>query len=1311
MFRHVVFLSIVLFIGFNTSAHNYYSLHFSQYNISDGLPDSTITALTQDSHGMLWVGTPEGLVRYDGRRFLNLRNQLRLNPSSPYVYGLALGQKQRLWVVFADGIYVLSPNAQTFEIFHSFKDDYANERHVTQLRNGELAVYFDDQLLLIDTRLSQPIYQRFRFSHPVDAINILGDNYLVGHNYDLVRYQKTPSGEFTSSQSINIESSIQDIMVSDENIFVSSGKRGILVYNQEFELTQHYTNESHAIGSNHIKKTVIDENGDIWAISYANGIWYQGPKQAYRAYYEYNDPHSIGANRITSVLQTTNGDMWFGTERGGLNHYRSNTQYIYHLKHEISDNSPLSGNNVTAIAADKYLRGWMAANSDGLSIYNPVKRESQLIYSGLAGVRVSDIYIDEDHAWVLDDFGITQISVEGLHVIRTFTPENSDLAASGLVKWVELSPNQVFLLHRKQGISLFDKESQSFQHFDRDNSNLPTNYFSYGLVHQGYAWFASNRGLHAFNPKTGDFDNFLFETDLKINLINHMIANDDEIVLSTNLGLYIFNPLSKTFSNEGVPQQVQQINLQATMVNDNGDIWSTTKQGMLKYRLDSEMIDWFIEEDGLQGNEFNPGVAYLNSRGHFVFSGLNGISVFQPNEFNKTIPKLLLSAAEVFYADGSSEFFIHPPQNAFNDSSDRAISAIELFFGDSNFTTHANDRLAIKDGTSEFVNDDFRFSLSPSYGENRLLISLHGEIDNNFANDVIVDVFQPSPWHQQSDIQLGIIFILLFIPISVFYVRLRQTRKIIETKDKTLTLRNEQLAKEHFIQKNKREQLEQNASEKNQMFANIASEFNVPLSLLLDPVDELLQSELQTHSQERLLAIKRNAYKLKSLNQKIFELSQATFISSKSDENNVTDLALCLRTVLENTQQFAKERKIDIRFSPIEPFQVNASLTEMQTLLSNLILNALQYNHQNGFLDIHIEANVELLKITIKNSSIPLQDKELNHLFTRFYRGPEAGIGNPDGVGLGLSIVKNIVDRLNGDITLKSSKDGMFTAKLSLPNVYEQHIIPIHDNKDELPKALCIDDNEEILKYLKIALQPSFDLTTLNSPEHAIEIARDMLPDIIISDIMMPYIDGITLMGMIKEDVLLSHVPVILISARTSQSDILEGLRNDAADYICKPFDNEELRLKALNLINIQKKTRTKTVEQISTNVQQPADEPVSLSDFMSTVLKICEERFDDSEFELNDLRDALGLSDRQLLRKFRAETNNSPRDFLFNFRVMKGAEMLKSGENVTNTAYATGFGSPSHFTTRFKKYYNMTPRQFTQQWSAPSDDDTSESE
>ena len=1310
MFRYLVFLFIFLLFSCKSFAHNYDSLHFSQYNISDGLPDSTITALTQDSYGMLWVGTPEGLVRYDGRRFLHLRNELGLNPSSPHVYGLALGEKQDLWVVFADGIYTLSPDAQAFEIFHSFKDDYTGERYVTYLSNGELAVYFDKELLLIDTSLSAPLYNRYHFSRSIDAIDILDDHYLIGHNYDLVKYQKTPSGEFTLSESINIECSIQDITVADEGLFVSSGKRGILVYNSELELINQYTNESHAIGANHIKQTFIDDNSRIWVITYADGIWYQGPTQAYRSFYEHNDPHSIGANRINTVFQTTNGDMWFGTDRGGLNHFRSNTQFIYHLKHEISDNSPLSGNDVTAIAADKYLRGWLAANSDGLSIYNPVKRESQLIYSGLAGVHVSDIYIDDDHAWILDDFGITQISVDGLNVIRTFTPENSSLAASGLVKWVELSPKQVFLLHRKHGISLFNKDTLSFQHFNLDNSNLPTNFFSYGLIHQDYAWFASNRGLHAFNPKTNDFDNFLFETDLSINRINHMITHGQQIVLSTNLGLYLFDPLSKSFSNAGVPKQVQEINLQATLINDNGDIWSTTKQGMLKYRLDSEMLDWFIEEDGLQDNEFNEGVAFENSRGLFVFSGLNGISVFQPNEFNKTTPKLLLSAAEIFYQDGSTEFLIQPPQDILNLQSPKAISAIELNFGDKDFTTHANNRLVIKDGRSVFENEEFLFSFSPKAGENHLIVRLQGEFDNHFANNILIDVFQPRPWYQQTHLQLIAVLLLLSIIISISYVRLRRSRKIIEKKDKTLILRNEQLTKEHFIQKSKRNQLEQNASEKNQMFANIASEFNVPLSLLLDPVDDLLQSELPTDTQERLSAIKRNALKLRSLNQKIFELSQATYITSKPDETDSTDLALCMRTVLENTQQFSKDRRIDVRFTPIEPFKINASFTEFQTLLSNLVMNALQYNHLNGFIDIHMEANSDLFKMTIQNSSNPIPDREMTNLFTRFFRGSQSSIANPDGVGLGLSIVKNIVDRLSGDIALTSSQDGIFTVKLSLPNVFEQNIIPFRDSQEELPKALCIDDNEEILKYIKIALQPSFDLTALNSPEHAVEIARDMLPDVIISDIMMPHIDGITLMSMIKEDVLLSHIPVILISARTSQSDILEGLRNDAADYICKPFDNEELRLKALNLINIQKKSRVHTVHQISSNVQDPSFVTESLSDFMSKVLKICEERFGDNEFELNDLRDALGLSDRQLLRKFRAETNASPRDFLFNYRVMKGAEMLKAGESVTNTAYATGFGSPSHFTTRFKKYYNLTPRQFIQKWSASSDDDIPES-
>jgi signal transduction histidine kinase/ligand-binding sensor domain-containing protein/DNA-binding response OmpR family regulator len=1293
-------------------AHSPDSLHFARYSIEHGLPDSTINGIAQDREGFLWVATPVGLVRYDGRRFFQMRASHGLNTANAAAYGVAVGAQGAIWAVFEDGIYRLDRDSQVFSKFYDFQRTTISTVQVKQLDRTRIAVFFDNQFIVIDTSRSTSEQNSFSAPWAIADLALFNDSiYAVAHNKLFTGKLNSDAVDFTLfTHSALPDHHITAIDAGQKRLYISTKRQGLWQFDSDNQQVRRYLNDQHVIGA------FRDRQQRLWVQTYAQGIWMFTQNSQKFSYFQLSDPHSIASNNITSIFESANGDIWIGTQKGGLNHHRMSTEHIYHLKHDTAKSSPISGNDVTAIAVDKYNRGWLAANADGISIHNPDSRVTQVIHSHLAGGNVTDIFIDEEFAWVLGDFGMTKISIDTLAVEQTYNPDTTEIPFANLVKWVNLDESSGFLLHRNAGVTLFNKVNNTFVHYDHTNTALPTQHFDYGVNYNGFVWLVSNVGIHAYNPKTENFDNFAFGPDIPITQINHMTIHNDEFVLSTNRGLYFFDPLYKQFHNRGVPDEVAESNLQATIVyipamqypddwtphpmhthsdETTEDVYfSTSKNGLLRYQLGRKEVAWFVEDDGLQGNEFNPGVAYHNDKGRFVFAGINGITVLEPSLYSKASPNIVLAEVAIFFRDGKQQHFIRTPD--WNTLDHAKISNIQYFLGDTNFTTHRNTVIRVNDNQAIYKTDDFVYSQTPLAGANRLSFIY----DKQSAKPpVAIDIAfkQPNEWFRNYIFLAVLALLSVFIVISVYQWRLALAKK----HNQLLLLRLEQRKQQfqaHQAEIEARCQLaEKNLTEKNQLFENIATELKIPLSLIIEPLQRLAPVLPAGLEQPQLTSITRNAHKLRLMVNKVFELSQADYVAHHNDIQDSCDLAHVITQNIHNIQQTAEHRDIHINFIPIEPFKIALSLEDANSILANLCLNAVYYNRINGSITVSVESTKDLIYLKVSNTGKGMSEAECQQALTRFYRTESASQQYPDGVGLGLNIVQNIVTKNKGELFIASQPEVNTTVTVVLPNLLEQSLIPQRKNNDELPRALCIDDNQEILSYLDIALNQSFALTLLNSPVDALEISRDILPDIIISDIMMPHIDGIMLMSQIKEDPLLSHIPIILISARTSQNDILEGLRNDAADYICKPFDNEELRLKALNLINIQKKSRQQVVERVK-NVNSEQQNTPELSKFMSALVAACEAQYHNPDFSIKELGVALDIGSRQLQRKVKAETDQSPSEFLRNYRVKKGAELLLEGNTATSASYAVGFMTPSYFITCFKKLYGQTPKQFTLQ-------------
>lgn len=1295
-----IFILLCSFICTDVFSHSRDSLHINKYNISDGLPDSTINAIAQDGLGFMWFGTDDGLVRYDGVRFTRFNRQHGLKNKSNKVTQIFRDENNNLWVSYECSVHILLANENQFTYGFSLNSSKSVSKSVSfiaQLSPHVVALSSAEGLYLANPKriTSDPHY--IPTDEPITGyVELDGRNLFIGTTQ---LYTLSPDRQTLNA--INLGGLPNDVNITSSTIYnnqlvVGTYQHGVYTYDRYLNYQDNTFLDMASPTQPRVTAIDSDTSKRLWVSTANKGIFlFDSGQKSHHLRFDPTDPHSISTNSIRTLYQSQNGDMWIGSQRGGINHFKKTSEQLYHLKHSVLQDSPLSGNDVTAIAADKYLRGWMASNTDGISVYSPSTNISVVINQALPGLTVSNIHIQDQYAWVLDEQGITQINIDTLKVVNTYTPQNSKLAYGGLVDWLSLSPESALLTHRNNGVSLFNLAELTFEHFTIDNSSLPTNQFNQMLNLNGIEWLSSNMGLHTFDQRTKEFQHYLFSAQQNINQVNHITSNpQDHIVLSTNSGIHIFDPLSKTFLDSNFPSFISDTNIQATLITDEGVLWSTMKNGAVEYRDHSQHVSWYTEADGLQGNEFNPGVAYKNSRGLFVFSGLNGITVLNPSRLSKLPIKLQLAQLQVFYSDGSEEslFNIHDNNFTFN----RKVDAVNVLFGDTNFTTHPQVKFELYSAEGKVILNDFSAVLSPKSGPTSFsIVNPRYQYDNLMAEPITLSLSYPKPWYLTF---WAFALYLTGLIIGIYLIVTLRTRQVKRTAaDLALIVekRTDDLRRQTEISRQQTLKLEQTVAEKDAIFETISHELRTPLTLIQGPVQQLRNYQMEPEAQTMLNILVRNADRLNTLVKKVFELSVSDKLPDTKHNTAITDLSLVIQQLALIFTPYTEQQKQTFTYPKFAPLKVTVPMYNLETILSNLLSNAVKYTEKGGDINIDVETDSHFVTIHVSDTGAGIEEKDIPLIFNRFYRAHSEQVEGEDGSGLGLAIVEQLVDKADGLIKVNSELGKGTQFSVILPNNLNQKYIPTV-SEEERPCVLCIDDNNDILTYLENLFKDEYQIHTANSSTAGLTLAKDLLPDLIISDIMMPEMDGIELLNTLKADIITNHIPVILLTAKNSKAARLEGLASAASDYINKPFEEEELRLKTRNIIAEQEAIRRKYIKSVANlNTLDDDTNTTSQSDFIEQLHAILKEHHQKSDFTVQDLANLSNVSDRQLLRRLKNETGIGVSEFIRNYRLHRAADLLKAGKAASYAAYEAGFTSPSYFSTSFKKLFNMTPKQF----------------
>ena len=892
--------------------------------------------------------------------------------------------------------------------------------------------------------------------------------------------------------------------------------------------------------------------------------------------------------------------------------------------------------------------------------------------------------------------------------------------------------------------NLVTKELKHYESSKDETGDLTRNELANDWVNyifcdsEGMIWLGHYKGISCFNPVNESFINYRKVNTLVEDRVGYVVQEDHagNIWAGTTDGLYCFNKKTDELTcftvADGLPNNV----ICGICEDEEHNMWISTYMGICKYDAKTGRYINYYAGDGLQGNEFTHGAFYKDEAGKVYFGGINGITYFQPSSIES-----VLKDTKVWITDFS--IFNQPVRK--NTRSGRH-TVIYTSVPDANMfqLAHYDNTFSIVFSTLQYNNPEqisYQYKieelsnqwLSTEPGVNRVTYNnlLPGKYTfhvralshGNLSEIRTVKILITPPWYEMwwAYCIYAFLFGLLVLGIVNYILsRMRHRREIM-----------------------KREHAEQLNEAKLQFFINISHEIRTPMTLIINPLEKLLAEKKGGEVQKTYLMIYRNA-------QRILRLINQLMDIRKLDKGQMfmkfreTDMVGFIDDVMLTFDYMARKKKIHFSFEHVMPqLKVWVDMNNFDKILMNIFSNAFKYTPEQGEITVILSTGrdstrcdplKEYFEITVTDNGIGLDREKIERIFERFYQIDNDVTKSNFGTGIGLHLSRSLVELHHGIILAENREDApgsRFIIRIPLGSahlrtdeledveaVITPHTVLVKPEKTDLEEAfeeeedeeskkagksknrmriLIVEDEEEILSYLKEELEGDYRIMTRKNGREAYDTILADTPDLVISDIMMPEMDGLSLCRKIKQNTNVNHVPVILLTAKSKPEDTMEGMATGADAYMVKPFNTELLKSTIANLIANRKLLKSKF-----SGAQQQEDKVQKLSMksadeiLMSKIMKVINENLSNPDLNVEMLAANVGLSRVHVHRKLKELTNLSARDFIKNIRLQQAAALLKEKKlTVSEVAYATGYTNLSHFSSSFKEVHGMSPKEY----------------
>ncbi|MFY0685841.1 MAG: response regulator [Cyclobacteriaceae bacterium] len=1341
------------------------TLRFDHLTPDDGLITATIRDVVQDDKGFIWIATTSGLNRYDGHEILTFFNEPS-NPSSlsdSNIKCLYVDQSGTLWVGTRNGgLDRFDPANQTFTNYNFSESDSSSlignyVRDIIEDSDGRLWVGTATGLSLMNGK--DGTFEQF--SHDSNDSTSLAHN-MIHEIYEDSKgnvWIGTSNGlsKWNNGSFINFyKENESNFSLADNKVYAISEKGNNLILGTNNGLTitpldsisfrSYFPSES-GIDGNRIYKMHVDRQGNIW-----NGIRLHG-----LALFDENtskfelitqsqsDPTSLKADIITTIYQDRTDVIWFGTTAFGINIFKPQFSFIQHIKNNPSHQAGITAGPITSIVQDENQTYWIA------NMYGVIERLNEQ----LEVISTHSSFIDGGtevnpgniHDLLFDRSGNLWVSCRG--GLYRYEPSSSIFQRydglpqlSGNVECYDLLLDQqgIIWITTSNGIMWYDPESGMNGHISSDPTKSV--HLSGSMVYnlfessQGEMWIGTESGLDRLNKTRDQIEHYVNAlgnaNSISSNAINVVFEDQSKTIwVGTESGLNKFIPTSNQFERYTMEDGLSDHVIYGILEGENKKLWIITLKSLSLFDPVHKTFKSYTRKNGLPVGEFYEHSHYQDRNGKMFFGGDQGFLAVNPKEYQirETSPLVSFTDFKLFNKS------VQPGPNTPLEQNITETQSIDLTYKDYVFSFEfvANDFVSPLTNSYSYKMEGFNENWTTTDALNRtatytnlnpgfytFMVKASNDDGTWSSEPTSIDIYIAPPWWQTT--LAYVLYVTLFISTLFGFIQWRASRlnrekmvlqKLVDEKTEDLSSKNQLLEEQA-------EKLKELDLLKDNFFTNISHEFRTPLTVIMG-----LASRFQNELNDTGATIKRNAERLLQLINQLLELSK---LESGSLDLVLTkiDLAFEVRNTLMLYESICEDRNIHVYLNdtpPIDhqiaPIWLGADREKLNKIISNVISNAIKFTPGGGQVNIHLESDKDgMCQLRVSNTGSEIPAEKLPYLFDRFYQADSATTRAFEGTGIGLSLVKELVDLHNGTISVTSDQNETSfeitlpsNANLDLPTTQEEIAIPVnieittpaldeiksHQEDDDRLHILIVEDNLDLSKYIASTLSDEFRTSVAFNGEEGFQLAKEEIPDLIISDVMMPVMDGFELCRQLKINEKTNHIPVVLLTAKAARENKLEGLETGADDYLIKPFDETELNIRVKNLIEIRSKLQQKYQHE---SYLKP-DEVVVVSEsqrFINKLKSVIEDNISNDQFSVEELGNEIGMSRSQIHRKLKALTDQSITNFIRNYRLHRAADLIKQqAGSITEIAYQVGFGSQTYFSKSFQELFECSPTSYAE--------------
>ncbi len=1274
------------------------------FNIANGLPERFVRVIKKDSSGALWIGTNSGLSKYDGYKFDNGSSTFDKGKVlvKENITALHFINKQSLWVGTArNGLYHISDGRLI-----NYKSDGINSHSVTS--NSIRAIESRKNDIWIGTNKGLSYYNGKEFrtidlghnnKNNITDLVIVGNHLIIGTFAGVLKLDL--STQEISQLNLPTSDQVRKLFVDKDLVLASVGQKLFEVYTSDWSYK-----EIHPEISVYTILSIAKSGSDYWFGTWNHGL-FRVNQQGIQQYKKNN----ISDNTIISLLFDETGVLWIGTFNKGIDKYSLSKYPFYKWNKTCPSIEHIRNIHV------EHNREYFASKQGVFKKFGAQCKQftNKDNYKLLNNNASSFLFIDNNE----------QYAAIGRHLVKLDTNNLTFEVLQELptqIYFLEEFKGDILIGTASNGVYKYQRSPKVLKKIDVEGDYSNASFYKAQIVAKDKILFATKAGLLTLKG-----NQLVSASEFGINEkpINS-IYSDDEYLYAGGNSEHIYKVNKKSLEREEITLSSEFLNIMA-INSHHTDLWVSTSKGIFRIRKDNAIRNYH-SNDGLSSDSYLLNSVYKYSDGKLFFGGRNGFDVFDPEDISDNLvpPKVALTKLTRFNED------VIPGEDYEGFGIERPIESLdELKVGHRDYVIgfefaglHFADPMRnqyqyklegfhedwvftdAKNRTATFTNlkpGDYVFRVKAANKDG--IWSLE---EGNVALKITV---HPAPWLSWWAFTL---YGFLIVGSILWFIRYRTQSAIARAAEleQEVSLRTKEIA----TQKNVIESL---LERKNELFANISHEFRTPLTLILGPLEKELKALDSPKNPKHLQMIQRNATRLLGMVEQILkltELKKEEFINKVPYSVNPA-----LEAIVESFESLAESKSIDLDLQ----LDINANILvakdALEVIVGNLVSNAIKYTPKGGKVSVTSKLLNRKNQISVTDTGVGMTQKQKEEVFERFVRLDKTS--DIAGTGIGLSIVKELILSHDGEVAVDSLEGQGSTFTISLPTTEQAalnisqgalssigHLTAKTENSvsDDVESefeatdsgrvtVLVIEDNKDMQEHIVSTLD-EYQCMTADRGLEGLELAQERIPDLIICDVMMPGMDGYEVARRLRDDERTSHIPIVLLTAKGDKESRIQGWNENIDDYMTKPFDEHELKVRLSNILAIRNILGSK-VGEIVVKEKEFLDKKGNLNKrdalFLERLKSEIEKNFGEQGYARSAMASSVALSERQFQRKLKALVNKTPMELLREYRLTKAAEFLKDGDQVGVVADKCGFSSISHFSISFKAFYEKTPKQY----------------